>query len=575
MPLSLPSDLTFADMLAKLRSRCKLHATIGATPALEDILQEAHEYVFRELDNGLPWQSTFTLSADEALYPFITDQGLKVARGSVQSVWIEQGDSFRVPLSQGISHAQRAMPTVSIPQRYDTQMTGGRNDAGEFQLEVWPTPDQTYTLHIDHNRVMGRFEQSTDKPSAPARLVLAYATAMGKAHYGLADAEVAGKAFRTMLADERDRQRENRRFIPPGECRDAPPPAMVMTGSIAGAPAPTPAPSPAPTPAPSPAPTPAPSPAPTPAPSPAPTPAPSPAPAPAPSITVADEFTDVLEVGDHIVHTNEWNKGGLTRGVYTGPGGTTYEQQIGVAYPPTGFQDPVGMRIKWAWPVGTTEVKSYPSIITGNFPGWYNAGTPNIAGTWPLRKQDGTYSTVTPSGKTPNTIFPIALPITGNLTADASWVHNATPTGMGHVAWDIWVQDSPTQVNGFTVPPITHEVMIIHTYWGNYGAYGYRNPSWYSHDIVLDGYLWHVYYAPGFNGAWQFVVFEPDSPIALPANYSPNLKTFLNYVKTKGWFDAPNPISGNVGTHVVSVELGIECVNGTGDTTIYGFDVKN
>src|SRR5205085_1443394 len=107
-----------------------------------------------------------------------------------------------------------------------------------------------------------------------------------------------------------------------------------------------------------------------------------PAPPPPPSITVADEFVDVLEVGNHIVHSNEWGKGALTRGTFTGMGGTTYEQKIGVQYPPAGSQDPIGLRIDWAWPTGPNEVKSYPSIITGNFPGWLQTGTPNIAGTW-------------------------------------------------------------------------------------------------------------------------------------------------------------------------------------------------
>jgi hypothetical protein len=210
-------------MLAELRSRCKLHATIGATPALESILTEANDYVFGELDNGLPWQSALTLSANVALYPFLTDEGLTIARGSVQSVWVEQGDACRVPLPQGISHAQRADSALrSIPALYDTTMTGGSNDAGEFTIEVWPTPDQAYTLYIDHNRILSRFSESTDKPCAPYRLVLSYAEARGKAHYNLPDAEIAGRAFKTMLATERDKQRENRRFIPPTSERRGP-----------------------------------------------------------------------------------------------------------------------------------------------------------------------------------------------------------------------------------------------------------------------------------------------------------------------------------------------------------------
>jgi hypothetical protein len=214
IPLNLPTTLDFAAMLQRLRTRVKLHPTLGSAPALEDILTEANEFVFRQLDNGLPWQSTITLAADTALYPFITDAGLPVARGSVQSVWVEQGDSIRVPLPQGISHAQRALTDLrDIPCAFDTTMTDA-SAQGVFTLEVWPTPDQAYTLRVDHNRVLARFEQSTDTPSAPQRLVLAYAIAIGKAHHQNPDAEAAGQTFRTMLADEKYRQRENRRFIP-------------------------------------------------------------------------------------------------------------------------------------------------------------------------------------------------------------------------------------------------------------------------------------------------------------------------------------------------------------------------
>lgn len=218
MALILPATPTFSSMQATLRSRVKLHATLGATPALDDILNEANEYVFDQLDNGLPWQSTLTLAANANEYPWTSDEGVPIARGSVQAVWIEQGDSCRVPLPQGISHAMRADTSLrSIPEAYDSKFVDE-----EFTLEVWPTPDQTYILHVDHNRVLTRFTAATDKPSSPYRLVLLYAIAMGKAHYQQADADTAGQAFKTMLSREKVKQRENRRFIPGGSASSGP-----------------------------------------------------------------------------------------------------------------------------------------------------------------------------------------------------------------------------------------------------------------------------------------------------------------------------------------------------------------
>lgn len=219
---------TFGQMLSELRSRCKLHATLGATPALESILSEANEYVYEELagcSDGLPYRSTMNLSANVSRYPFTAADGQTVARGSVREVWIEQGSSVRVPLPQGITHAMRADTALrAIPQCYDTDM-----DGDVFTLEVYPTPDQAYVLHIDHNRVLQTFNTSTDLPSAPSRLVFGYALAMGKAHYGLADAETAGQSFRTMLSAEKYKQRENRRFVP-GETRNRAPQVIATAG---------------------------------------------------------------------------------------------------------------------------------------------------------------------------------------------------------------------------------------------------------------------------------------------------------------------------------------------------------
>lgn len=207
----LPTAQTFATMQATLRSRCGLHATLGSTPALDDILNEANEYVYGQLDDGLPTESTVSVYADAAEYEFVTDEGVQIARGSVQEVWIEQGDSDRVPLPQGITHAMRADEGLrTIPRAWDTKLVDG-----VFTLEVWPVPDASYTLHVKHNRVLTRFTAATDKPSAPARLVLLYATAMGKAHYSRPDAETVGASFKVMLSKEKFRQKESRRFVPP------------------------------------------------------------------------------------------------------------------------------------------------------------------------------------------------------------------------------------------------------------------------------------------------------------------------------------------------------------------------
>ena len=58
--------------------------------------------------------------------------------------------------------------------------------------------------------------------------------------------------------------------------------------------------------------------------------------------------------------------------VYTGLVGAQYEQKTGVSktFGPNGE---VAGRMTWKWPTGTTEVKSYPSLLVGNKPGYANS----------------------------------------------------------------------------------------------------------------------------------------------------------------------------------------------------------
>lgn len=232
MATSIITALTpnYGTMLQTLRVRCGINPTVGAAGALADILTEAHEYVYGELDDGHPCTSVLTLQPNVATYPWeVTADNIPIARGSVQEIWIERGSADRWPLSQGINHAMRADAALrSIPERWDDQFAGA--DQTVWTLEVWPTPDQAYPLYIDHRRVLTRFSDPADLPSAPYRLVLGYAVALGKAHYGKADAETSGQAFQRMLYKEKVRQKESKRFLPPTSFRPARPRVVATSG---------------------------------------------------------------------------------------------------------------------------------------------------------------------------------------------------------------------------------------------------------------------------------------------------------------------------------------------------------
>lgn len=294
---------------------------------------------------------------------------------------------------------------------------------------------------------------------------------------------------------------------------------------------------------------------------------------------MADRGDVYLQVGDYWFEDGVWGAAGLTRGRYAGLSGGAYEQAIGVA-PTVGPLGQVAGRVKWSWPTGSAEVKSYPSFVVGKKPGLANTWTG--PGGAPIYLVDGSQSQVYPSGPTPNTYFPLQLPVP-SLKASHAFAHSSAPTGMGHLSYDIWLQNTPTQMHGFdSAGEITHEIMIPITYWGNYGrsdrradgTFGPnqgRNPGWYDSDVSIDGRLYHIYrphnpdgsFAP-FGGGWHFIVFEPDQPLSPEQAQELNLVSFFDVLRSKGW--ATNQ-------WVSSVELGVETVEGLGDVTIHNFRV--
>ena len=298
--------------------------------------------------------------------------------------------------------------------------------------------------------------------------------------------------------------------------------------------------------------------------------------APAPNdIVLGDWPSTMLQTGTesdgYWLQDGVWGAGELKRGKYTGLNGTAYQQSMGIS-PTVGSTGEVAGRITWAWPTGTTEVKSYMAFLAGNKPGWANTWiTP---GGYEVRLPNGTARQVYPSGKTPGTIFPMQLPI-ASLKSSASFKHNAAPTGRGHLSYDIWLQSTPEQVHGFNAKgEITHEIMIPLDYWGGYGAYPHRNPSWYSHDATIDGRLWHIYFVRNFptgeaGKGWTFVVFQPDKPGIQPESL--NVAAFINYLTTQKDKAGAPWAKGN--EYAVSVELGVEPFDGTGDLTMHNFRV--
>lgn len=206
---------TLGELMTELRARLGF-VTQGSASKNNDIviksfLQEAHDYVFGELEPPAMRKKTIIkLVAGSYLYDWHNDQEDEdIDPGRVISVWLKETESIRSPLRQGITENDRSLDDIrQQPEKYD-HLNG--------QIELWPIPDQPYDLIIEYTADKPRFDRASDRPGVPDRLVFLYALANAKAHYRHPDAQASATSFQNMLAKEKFRQKENKRFFMQGE----------------------------------------------------------------------------------------------------------------------------------------------------------------------------------------------------------------------------------------------------------------------------------------------------------------------------------------------------------------------
>lgn len=210
---------TLGELLTELRVRLGFVAQGSAAKnneaTLKSYLQEAHDFVFTELDPPvMRKESIVRTQANSSLYDWHDDtNGEDIDPASVISVWVKVSDAIRYPLTYGITQTDKSSESQrQQPEKYDT-LNG--------QLQVSPVPDRVYDLIVEHTAVKSRFTQASDRPSVPDRLVFLYALANAKAHYRHPDAQAPAQAFQTMLNKEKTRQKEGRRYFasPGGDAR--------------------------------------------------------------------------------------------------------------------------------------------------------------------------------------------------------------------------------------------------------------------------------------------------------------------------------------------------------------------
>lgn len=181
-----------SDMISEMSARLGFNAQTTLSAAVQSQLQ----WFLHDAQEQLYWQyeweylRTFwptTLVVGQQYYPFsamIDGNGDLPEGRRIRSVSVVVSNLW-TPLREGINPALYTLTTTSIPVRY-ARVEQAVN--GSDTLEIWPTPSTAYVIQVEAMIALRPFAVSTDVTTLDERLVLLFALANAKAHYGMADA---------------------------------------------------------------------------------------------------------------------------------------------------------------------------------------------------------------------------------------------------------------------------------------------------------------------------------------------------------------------------------------------------
>ncbi|HEY0887058.1 MAG TPA: CBM35 domain-containing protein [Ramlibacter sp.] len=298
----------------------------------------------------------------------------------------------------------------------------------------------------------------------------------------------------------------------------------------------------------------------------------------------------VLEFGPsgqkYWLDDNTWGSGSFQRGAYGGLTGSTFETQYGIG--PVSSNGEISWRSAWKWPTtgaGDDQVKAYPGPIFGRRPGWYDANCPCPNGS-AIVQESGQPVRTLPIGPTPGTFLPLqigaGLP---DINASFAFRHLVAPSadpaaGKGHIAFDIWLQNTAQQFHGAdTNFARSHEIMIPLNYWGGYGEWSRRPTDWRNYcncTFQHNGITFHVLHAEPYSASWSnywaFTIFQPEVPLSEDVVRTFNISAFINFLRNMSKPGTGAPVVPAT-DWLVDIELGVEPIYGVGDVQFSGYRV--
>ena len=179
-----------------------------ANDIVTQILQDAQQQIFRQYKvmRHERWWS-WTTVAGERFYDVPKDGTDNLDFGKLSGVWLEDTSGTWLPMKQGINPLwfsdddRQEMPFAFEIREY---------------LEVWPEPDQAYTIWLKGNLGLRAFTDDAHYTTVDPQAVFLKALAMAKGHYRQPDANAIMGEFERYIGNLNAESYTGARFIPSG-----------------------------------------------------------------------------------------------------------------------------------------------------------------------------------------------------------------------------------------------------------------------------------------------------------------------------------------------------------------------
>lgn len=181
----------------------------GMALLIDNFLQRGQNFLYRRY-RALRTERFYrwTMTVGERFYGIrdnIDDCVRKLEPGMISWVGIEDLNGTWLPLRNGIR-----------PEYYTSVTYDGMPSVYEVRqcIEVFPAPDEAYTLRVKGHFGLGRFTQDEDTCTLDSDLVFLWALANAKNHYGQPDAQDVAAQAQTYLRELVAETHGTKRYIP-------------------------------------------------------------------------------------------------------------------------------------------------------------------------------------------------------------------------------------------------------------------------------------------------------------------------------------------------------------------------